>query len=255
MGFRDGTAAVSFAAAGSSSSRSMSPVLQPSAAAAAPSQLSTNANSSPSSSSGSAGLASQPAAAPALPWLTVVQERSKPPPLLGLKASLAAARDAWTNQVSCRIQGLWQVDILFNLWALPLQAASLAVIPVFWTFPRLLGIQLALPAAIVGGARGNWALQESRSLMEGFKNSYAWPFVWLIAAGRLLEVVREFVLLSMPNRWWVDVPEVPLAASAVFFGARVLLLRVQDLLPLAAYLLLVRRQKAQGGSVDSLASR
>jgi hypothetical protein len=81
--------------------------------------------------------------------------------------------------------------------------------------------------------------------MEGFKSSYAWPFVWLIAAGRLLEVVREVVLLSMPNRWWIDVPEVPLVATAAFFALRVLLLRVQDLLPLAAYLLLVRRQKGQ----------
>lgn len=185
----------------------------------------------------------QPAAAPALPWLTVVQERSKPPPLLGIRASLALVQEAWTNQVACRIRGLWQVDVLFNLWALPLQAASLAVVPVFWTFPRLLGIQLALPAAVVGGARGSKALEESRALMAGFKSSYAWPFVWLIVAGRLLEVVREVVLLSMPNRWWTDVPEVPLVATAAFFAARVLLLRVQDLLPLAGYLHLVRNQQ------------
>jgi len=202
----------------------------------------------PSSAAASTPISSssvtQPAPAPALPWLTVVQERTKPPPLLGLRASLAAVQEAWSNQVACRIRGLWRVDILFNLWALPLQAASLAVLPVFWTFPRLLGIQLAMPVAVLGGARGNKALEESRALMAGFKSSYAWPFVWLIAAGRLLEVVREVVLLSMPNRWWTDVPEVPLVATAVFFAARVLLLRVQDLLPLAAYLLLVRQPKA-----------
>lgn len=246
--FRGGTAAVSFADAAtsstttSSSSRSQPPVQQQ------PSPSRSSSSSSSSSSGGGGGGGGgvvQPAAAPALPWLTVVQECSKPPPLLGLKPSLAAVREAWTNQVSCRIQGLWRVDLLFNVWALPLQAASLAVVPVFWTFPRLLGIQLALPAAVLGGARGSGALDESRSLMEGCKNSYAWPFVWLIAAGRLLELVREVVLLAMPNRWWVDVPEVPLAATAVFFVARVLLLRVQDLLPLAAYLLLVRRRQQQ----------
>ena len=44
------------------------------------------------------------------------------------------------------------VDIMFNLRALPLQAVSLAVLPVFWTMPRLLDIQLALPAAVLEGA-------------------------------------------------------------------------------------------------------
>jgi hypothetical protein len=83
--------------------------------------------------------------------------------------------------------------------------------------------------------------------MRGFQAAYAWPFVWLILAGRLLEVVREVVLLSMPSRWWTEVPEVPLVATAVFFAARVVLLRLQDLLPLAAYLLLVQRQKGQQG--------
>jgi hypothetical protein len=244
VSFRGSTAHASFA----SSARSIPAVLQPPPAASSATSSSSSKKSDSSSSSKSSGSV-QPAAAPALPWLTVVQERSKPPPLLGLKPSLAAVQQAWHNQVSCRIQGLWQVDMLFNLWALPLQAASLAVIPVFWTFPRLLGIQLALPAAVLGGVRGNKALEESKRLMEGFKNSYAWPFVWLISAGRLLEVVRELVLLSMPNRWWTEVPEVPLVVTAVFFAARVLLLRVQDLLPLSAYLLLVRKQKAQGAAV------
>jgi uncharacterized membrane protein YqjE len=41
--------------------------------------------------------------------------------------------------------------MLFNLRALPLQGLSLLVVPVFWTVPRLLAIQIAVPAAIVEG--------------------------------------------------------------------------------------------------------
>jgi hypothetical protein len=205
------------------------------------------ASTQPSSSSSSAAAKQQPAvlppAAPALPWLTVVQERDKPPPLLSPRASLAAAHEAWRAQVAGQLAQLWRVDVLFNCWALPLQAACLAVLPTFWAFPRLLRIQLSLPAAVLGGARGRDALDASRSLMAGFENAYAWPFVVLIVAARVLELTREYVLLAMPNRWWTEVPEVPLVATAAFAAARILLLRLQDLLPLAAYLLLRARQQ------------
>jgi hypothetical protein len=145
-------------------------------------------------------------------------------------------KDVWARQVQGKLRQLWEVDLRFNLWSLPLQAACLAVLPVFWAFPRLLAVQLSLPAAVLGGAQGNEALQRSRQLMEGFRSSYAWPYAWLIVAGRVLELVRELVLVSMPVRWWTDVVEVPLAATALFAAARVLLLRLQDLLPLAAYM-------------------
>jgi hypothetical protein len=192
-----------------------------------------------------------PPAAPAVPWLTVVQERSKPPPLLGLRPSIAAAREAWGAQVAPRLGQLWRVDLLFNVWALPLQAACLAVLPALWAFPRLLIIQLALPAALLDGsvASPKAALEASRRLMAGFETAYAWPFVWLIVGGRVLELARDVVLLAMPNRWWVDVPEVPLVATAAFFAMRVVLLRLQDLMPLAAYLLLSKQQAAGGVGV------
>lgn len=211
----------------------------------------SSAGPSGNSSSSSSGAKSplpqppQPPPAPALPWLTVVQERSQPPPMLGLKPSLAAVQEAWQQQVAGRLRQLWHVDLLFNLWALPLQAASLAVIPAFWTFPRLLGIQLAMPAAVLGGAQGSAALQASQQLMAGFKAAYAWPFVWMIVAARMLEVVRDTALLAMPNRWWTDVPEVPLAATALFFAVRLVLMRLQDMMPLVAYLTLVRQQQQQ----------
>ncbi|WIA30726.1 hypothetical protein OEZ86_000793 [Tetradesmus obliquus] len=127
------------------------------------------------------------------------------------------------------------------------QAACLAVLPMFWAFPRLLGVQLSLPAAVLGGAQGAEALQRSRGLMEGFRSSYAWPYAWLIVAGRSMELLRELVLVSMPVRWWTDVIEVPLAATALFAAARLLLLRLQDLLPLAAYLQRTAQAAAVGG--------
>eukprot|EP00775_Hariotina_reticulata_P008171 gene8171-8362_t len=119
------------------------------------------------------------------------------------------------------------LNILFNTIAISTTAAAcLAVLPVFWAFPRLLGIQLALPAAVLGGARGKQALEASRHLMAGFRSTYAWPFVWLIIAARIVDLVRELVLVSIPVRWWTDVMEVPLAGTALFAVARLLLLRL-----------------------------
>jgi hypothetical protein len=44
------------------------------------------------------------------------------------------------------------VDCLFNLRALPLQALAFLVLPLPWVVPRLLAIQLAVPAAAMEGA-------------------------------------------------------------------------------------------------------
>ena len=45
------------------------------------------------------------------------------------------------------------VDLLFNAWAIPLQGLSLLVLPLPWTLPRLLSVQLAVPIAITEGER------------------------------------------------------------------------------------------------------
>lgn len=185
----------------------------------------------------------QRAAAPVLPWLAPAQQKPRPPKPPGLKPSLAMVQEAWSKQVAGRLRQLWTVDILFNVWALPLQALCLAVLPVFWAFPRLLEIQLALPAAVLTGVKGKDALEKSKKLMKDFRTNYAWPFIWLIVLGRMLELVKEFVLVSMPVRWWSDVIEVPLAATAFFAVARLLLMRVQDLVPLVAYLHLQREKR------------
>ena len=78
---------------------------------------------------------------------------------------------------------VWPADLLFNACALPLQALSLLVLPVFWTLPALMGQQLTLPVAIAEGLGAQPALQRSRQLMKGFKGTFVWPFAMLIGAG------------------------------------------------------------------------
>lgn len=191
--------------------------------------------SDPNGSGGRAGVVRRSGSPQPPPWLSLGKRRALPQPP-GPRASWGMVRAAWAGRVSSALSQLWQVDLRFNAWALPLQAACLAVLPVPWAFPRLLDLQLALPAAALGGARGADALATSRRLMAGFRSAYAWPFIWLIVATRMLELGRELALVSMPLRWWTDVVEVPLAATAAFAVARLLLSRLQDMVPLAAYL-------------------
>lgn len=50
------------------------------------------------------------------------------------------------HPAACRL-----VDLRVNVQALPLQALSMAVLPLPWTLPRLLSIQLAVPSAVTEG--------------------------------------------------------------------------------------------------------
>lgn len=167
--------------------------------------------------------------------------RPRPPekPKLSLwghiKAGTAQARGV-VPQLRPITRRLWHADILFNLQALPLQALSLLVLPVFWTMPRLLGIQVALPAAALGGADGGAALRRSQELMAGNKAWFAWPFIGLLAVSRLLDAVKQAALVAIPVRWWQDVVEVPILITVAFALAKLLVGRLQDLLPLAAYM-------------------
>lgn len=44
---------------------------------------------------------------------------------------------------------------------------------------------------------------------------------------RVLDVVRNALLAAMPGRWWQEVIEVPLAATAAFSAAKLLVIRLQ----------------------------
>ncbi|KAI8472049.1 MAG: hypothetical protein J3K34DRAFT_504747 [Monoraphidium minutum] len=175
-----------------------------------------------------------------------------PPPLAGagpvaqLRAGLREARRGW-RAAAPSLRRVWGADLLFNAWSLPLQAASLLVAPVFWTLPRLLAIQLAVPAAVLSGAGPAVALSRSKQLMAGHLAAYAWPYLFLTLVGRGADALKQVVLMSVPERYWREVIEVPLAASAAFVVLKVLLLRMQDLLPLAAYLRLAQEEGRRGG--------
>jgi hypothetical protein len=49
--------------------------------------------------------------------------------------------------------GMLQVDLLVAVQALPLQALSLLVLPLPWSLPRLLKLQLAAPISLFEGKR------------------------------------------------------------------------------------------------------
>ncbi len=64
------------------------------------------------------------------------------------------------------------------------------VLPALWALPRLLRIQLALPAAVLEGRAGTDALKRSSNLMMSSLGAYGAPFAGMLAAGRLLDYVQ-----------------------------------------------------------------
>ena len=176
------------------------------------------------------------------------------PPKPGLKERVqrgwGKAATGW-GMVKSEFGRVWTTDLLVNVWSLPLQALSLAVIPVYWTFPKLLGIQLTVPATILREGeekvKGQAALKVSEEMMAGYRAAYAWPYVALIGLGRLVEGLKQLVLVAVPVRWWQDVIEIPMLIIAAFTVLRLLVYRLQDLLPLTAYLIRAKKEGVQGG--------
>ncbi|EFJ43781.1 hypothetical protein VOLCADRAFT_96154 [Volvox carteri f. nagariensis] len=138
---------------------------------------------------------------------------------------------------------VWLVDLQFNMRALPLQGLCLLVLPAVWALPRLMRIQLALPAAVLEGQAGRDALNRSSSLMTSSLAAYGMPFAAVLAAGRLLEYIQGVVLVLIPPRWWREVVEVPLLIAGAFLLLKAAVHRLQDLLPLAAYLELTQQEQ------------
>ncbi|KAJ9510284.1 hypothetical protein QJQ45_015752 [Haematococcus lacustris] len=162
--------------------------------------------------------------------------------LLQLAQGLAAVRGV-LPAARARLRRVWLADLLFNAWALPLQASaaargggrsgalSLLVVPVMWTVPRLLAIQLTLPVAILEGLGPRQALARSEQLMSrggGLRPAYGWPFVALLLAMRVLDGLRNVALTAVPPRWWQEVVEVPILLTAAFSFAKLLVIRTQQ---------------------------
>jgi hypothetical protein len=200
-------------------------------------------------------------------------------PLEGPRGGIAAALAAW--RVVLATPGLlrraWCADLWVSAQSVPLQALALAVIPAPWAVPRLLAIQLAVPAAVLEEEEGrddgsdsstppakqnqlpaflralsssaHRSVSRSCDLMRGSRIAYAWPFVAAYALGRGVEAVRDAAMAAVPQRWWADVPELPLAATAAFVALRFLAARALELLPLA-FFLESRRRRQGGGDGD-----
>jgi hypothetical protein len=64
----------------------------------------------------------------------------------------------------------------------------------------------------------------------------------------MVESAKNAALLALPPWWWADVIEVPLAITAAFFVLQLAVLRLQDLLPVAAYLATSHLRGADGAA-------
>jgi len=89
--------------------------------------------------------------------------------------------------------------------------------------------------------------------MQRLGNStYAWPFVSVLVGIRLVDVARNLMLVSLPPRLWQDVIEVPVALIALTGLAKLVVIRLQDLLPASAYHEAVLRSKPSEEDEDDL---
>lgn len=66
--------------------------------------------------------------------------------------------------------------------------------------------------------------------------AYCWPYVGLTLASRGVDALKQALLVLVPERWWQEVIEVPIAVMLLFSAAKLVVARMQDLLPIAAYL-------------------
>ncbi|CAK0782521.1 hypothetical protein CVIRNUC_005739 [Coccomyxa viridis] len=133
---------------------------------------------------------------------------------------------------------VWLVDLLVAVRVLPLQFASLLLVTLPLTMPRLLALQLANPASVVEELEGDEAIARSHELtkLRGVKKALLWPYVGLILALRAVSLGRSPILGALPTHVVKDVPEIPFAIYCSIVFLSVLLSRLQDVLPLAVFM-------------------
>ena len=91
-------------------------------------------------------------------------------------------------------------------------------------------------ANLTAGLSGQAALDRSSQLMQNLGSSaYAWPFISIVVGLRIVDVLRNLLLASLPPRFWQEVIEVPVTLIALFGFAKLVIIRLQDLLPATAY--------------------
>ncbi|KAL3143273.1 hypothetical protein ABBQ38_002118 [Trebouxia sp. C0009 RCD-2024] len=137
------------------------------------------------------------------------------------------------------VSAVWKrafvVDMLVTLQVLPLQVASLLLVTLPWTLPRLLDLQAANPVAVLDGQEGRKALDRSKQLVQPLRAAVALPFLGLILFTRILTPLKGRLLAALPMRYYRELPEVPIALYFAFTVLAVIIHRMHDLLPVVVY--------------------
>lgn len=142
-------------------------------------------------------------------------------------------------------RAVWAVELLVAAAVVPLQFASLLVVTLPLTVPLILELQTASPAALFE-QKGAWqAIKRSRTLVKKIRFSLAVPFIGAVVLQRLTERIRDLILGLLPTRMFVDVVEVPVIIYVGGLLLATLLLRFQDVLPYAAYVESLQREKTE----------
>lgn len=127
------------------------------------------------------------------------------------------------------------VVVMVVLRFLPLGLASALLLPLPWMLPRIIGLQAAAPAAFCEGLAGKEAVQRSQQLVAPHWKRIALPIILLTVTPRLAIQCKTRLLAAMPERLYTQVGELPLLISIGIPLATMILLRMQELLPLVAY--------------------
>lgn len=127
------------------------------------------------------------------------------------------------------------VDMLVTVQVLPLQVASLLLLTLPWTLPRLLDLQAANPVAVLEGQEGWQAIARSKEVIQPLRAAVALPFLGLIVVSRILEPLKGRVLAALPMRYYRELPEIPIVLYIGFSVVSVIINRMHDLLPVVVY--------------------
>lgn len=129
------------------------------------------------------------------------------------------------------------VELFVSVVVVPLQFASLLVFTLPITLPLIMSVQISVPVAIEENVRGLRALQRSRELMKPIKWGASLPFVGIIVSQRLVEMAKEKIIQAIPQRFYFELIEIPLAIIFVGTVTSLFLAMARNLMPYACYVI------------------
>ena len=129
------------------------------------------------------------------------------------------------------------VELFVSVVVVPLQFASLLVFTLPITLPLIMSVQISVPIAIEENTRGLSALKRSRELMKPIKWSASLPFVGIIVSQRLVEMAKEKIIQAIPQRFYFELIEIPLAIIFVGTVISLFLAMARNLMPYACYVI------------------